>query len=145
MASSLLDRPHPLEKRRAFSCSPQLRWCWAAFASSYRTCLSSPGSFQNAVVGLSIPPLEQLVGWALEIRVGRETRHCHWEQGRCFVLDDSFEHEVQYARTIRAVPYSSDATAFEARAPGPRTILKVDVERPEECVLVEEVLARLSA
>jgi aspartate beta-hydroxylase len=36
-------------------------------------------------LGLSVPP-------ETEIRVGDETRR--WQEGKCLVLDDSFEHEV---------------------------------------------------
>jgi len=44
------------------------------------------------------------------IRVGEETRH--WEQGKCIVLDDTFEHEV-WNRTDEQ-----------------RVVLFIDVERP---------------
>merc|ERR1711933_135983 len=36
-------------------------------------------------LGLQIPE-------GCRVRVGRETRH--WEEGKCLVFDDSFEHEV---------------------------------------------------
>ena len=79
----------------------------------------------------------------LRLRAANETRA--WAEGRCLVLDDSFEHEAWFdagpggdadgrGQAHEAPsPHGGSTEGSTSVVPPPRVVLILDVERPAEC------------